>query len=163
MPVVTYKVDHPNNFSEIEKEQFHVLLKKQGKITEPTIEKVKRCTLICICYSDNTIVSIGAIKPKTNSDFNANKANLDELRNEFKLELGYCYTLPSHTRKGHSTKIVQLLLENIKGHNLMASTELRDGNSMKGILERNEFKQYGNSWLSGIHGGQLGLFLRYGK
>jgi hypothetical protein len=45
----------------------------------------------------------------------------------------------------------------------MASTELREDNSMKRILERNKFIQYGNSWRSGIHGGQLGLFLRYGK
>ena len=158
-----FKVDTPKSFSENEKAIFLQLLKKQDKVVNPTIDKINRCNFLGICYKGNLIVSIGAIKPKTNSDFNIEKADLDKIRNEFQLELGYCYTLPSETGKGHSSKIVNLLLSKIAQNNIMASTELNEDNSMKRILERNNFKQQGKPWTSGIHGGQLGLFLKYAK
>jgi hypothetical protein len=163
MAGIVYKIDSPKNFSETERKTFRDLLEKQGKVKNPTIDKVNRCTFLCVCKADNFIVSIGAIKPKTNNDFNPGKANLDKLRNDFQLELGYCYTLPGYTGNGYSSKIVEMLIDKTAGNNIMASTELRDDNSMKRILERNNFKLQGNPWTSSIHGGQLGLFLNYAK
>ena len=125
------------------------------------MEKINRCKFICVCIVDGEIISIGAIKPKTNSDFDSNKADLDKFRNDFSLELGYCYTLPDHTGKGYSSSLVKLLLDKFKDTNLMASTELRIDNSMKRILEKNSFKQYGKPWKSSIHNGALGLFLKF--
>jgi GNAT superfamily N-acetyltransferase len=163
MSEIVYKIGSPKEFSESEKKRFRALLVVQGKVSKPTIEKVNRCYLLCLCKVDNEIISIGAIKPKTNSDFNNNKADLDKLRNDFQKELGYCFTLPNHTGHGYSSALVQQLLKRVEKENLMASTELRLDNSMIRILERNGFKQYGNPWKSGIHNGTLGLFLRYIK
>jgi len=112
---------------------------------------------------DNEIISIGAIKPKTNSDFNSDKADLDKFRNDFSLELGYCFTLPNYTGKGFSSSIVKLLPDKFNHTNLMASTELRIDNSMTRILEKNNFKQFGKPWKSAIHKGTLGLFLKFVK
>jgi hypothetical protein len=163
MSEIVYKIGSPNEFSESEKKTFRDLLVSQGKVSKPTIEKVNRCYLLCLCKADNVIVSIGAIKPKTSSDFNHNKSGLDKLQNDFQKELGYCFTLPNHTGNGYSSTLVQLLLKRVEKENLMASTELYLANSMIRILERNGFKQYGSPWKSGIHNGTLGLFLRYLK
>jgi len=160
---ITYSIESPQTFSETERKSFRDLLEQQGKVNKPTIEKVNRCTFLCICKLGNEIVSIGAIKPKTNTDFDSNKADLDKLRNEFDLELGYCFTMPEHTGKGYSSGIVQLLLDKVSNLNLMASTELRGNNSMIRILERNGFKQFGKPWKSTIHKGILGLFLKFVK
>lgn len=161
MKEITYKIDDPKNFTEEERNTFLNLLKKQNKVSEPTKEKINRCKFICICKVDGEIISIGAIKPKTNSAFDSNKADLDKLRNDFSLELGYCYTAPVHTGKGYSSSLVNLLLAKFSDTNLIASTELRANNSMTRILEKNGFKQYGRPWKSSIHNGTLGLFLKF--
>lgn len=161
MKEITYKIESPKNFSKEEKQVFLDLLIKQEKVQKPTIEKVNRCQLLCVCKVENQIVSIGAIKPKTNSDFNSDKADLNNMRSEFEIELGYCFTLPDFTRLGFSSMIAKMLLGKVGRENLMASTELHSDNSMIGILERAGFKQYGKPWKSGIHGGVLGLYLRF--
>jgi RimJ/RimL family protein N-acetyltransferase len=85
------------------------------------------------------------------------------MRNEFQIELGYCFTLPDKTGQGYSSTITKMLLDKVRSENLMASTELRSDNSMIRILERNGFKQYGKPWKSGIHKGTLGLYLKFAK
>lgn len=163
MKELTYAIDIPQNFSDAVKKIFVDLLIQQGKVNNPTMTKVNRCTFLSICKLNGEIISIAAIKPKTNSDFDSDKADLDKVRNDFSLELGYCFTLPDHTGKGYSSTIVKLLLEKMSGINLIASTELRHDNSMIRILEKNNFKQFGKPWKSTIHKGTLGLFLRYAK
>jgi RimJ/RimL family protein N-acetyltransferase len=160
---IIYKIDTPCNFSEEEREIFCGLLQQQRKVTNPTIEKVNRCILLSVCRVNNQIASIGAIKPKTNSDFNSEKSDLEELRNEFQLELGYCFTLPDKTGQGYSSTITRMLLDMVKNKNVMASTEIRSNNSMIGILERNGFTQFGKPWKSIIHKGILGLYLKFAK
>lgn len=158
---IKFKIGKPNEFTFEEKNEFLKLLKKQNKVLNPSIEKIERCVLLCLAIVNSEIVSIGAIKPNTVSDFDTTKANLYEFRNEFNIELGYCYTLPIQTKKGFSTMIVKLLLDKYTKTNLMASTELRSDNPMIKILEKYNFKQYGKSWKSSIHNGALGLFLKF--
>lgn len=106
MKEIIYRIDSQKNFSNAQKQIFLDLLIKQEKIRNPTMKKINGCTLLCICMVDGKTISIGAIKPKTNSDFNPDKADLDKLRNDFSLELGYCFTLPNHGGKGYSSTIV---------------------------------------------------------
>ena len=105
------------------------------------------------------MVSIGAVKPKTKSDFGSHKADIGELQEKYEWELGYFYTAPEQSGKGFSTTMVRLLMTELVGISLMASTELKEENSMKRILERAGFVRRGKSWNSEIHGGELGLFL----
>lgn len=163
MPTVNFKVDLPEKFSSKEKEIFCEMLLKQGKVKNPSIDKLNNCKILCVCLVNGDTISIGAIKPKSPSDFSKTKANLLDLSSAFTWELGYCYTDISHVGKGYSSAIVKKLIENFGHENLMASTELRINNSMVRILERFGFKQYGNVWKSTIHQGILGLFLRLVK
>lgn len=163
MKEIIYKLASPKNISVVDKNTFLKLLIQQGKIVNPTMEKINRCTALCLCKLDNEIISIGAIKPKTSSDFNSDKSGLEKFRNDFSLELGYCFTLSAHTGKGFSSSIVKLLLDDFNNTNIMASTELRLNNSMIRILEKNNFKHFGNPWKSTIHNGTLGLFLKFVK
>jgi len=160
---IVYQVGVPKDFSNEDLNLFVELLKLQGKVSTPTLIKVNRCKYLGLCINKGEIVSIGAIKPKTNSNFNGEKANLDELRNKFDLELGYCFTLPLHTGNGYSSQLVNLLLEKVSNENVMSSTELRQDNGMLRILQKNGFKLTGQSWKSGVHGGELGLYLKYAK
>lgn len=163
MKEIIYKIDSPKNFTEDERKTFLSLLIKQEKVSKPTMARINACKLLCVCKVDSEIISIGAIKPRTDSDFNSNKADLDKFRNDFSVELGYCFTLPDHTGKGYSSSLVKLLLDKYKDINLMASTELRADNSMTRILEKNHFKHFGKPWKSTIHQGTLGLFLKFVK
>lgn len=154
-----YKIGSPSEFTSADKKEFKELLVKQGKVNTPTIEKINRCKYLCVCIVNNKIVSIGAIKPATSFDFDNKHADLDSMGQDFKIELGYCYTEPAHTGKGYSSQIVKLLLSKCASKKIMASTELVSTNKMIGILERAGFKRYGKEWKSNIHGGKLGLFL----
>ena len=161
MKSITYKIAPPSNFSDSEKQVFLDLLILQNKVINPTRLKIDRCSILGVCIINNEIVSIAAIKPKTNSDFGIEKANLENMRTEFKLELGYCFTRLAHIGNGYSSSLVKLLIAEVKA-NLMASTELSN-DTMSGILMKNGFKQFGKQWKSKIHGGNLGLFLKFVK
>ncbi len=161
MTEVLYKIGTPSEFNEGELDTFLALLKEQGKVTKPTLKKIERCELLGICLTNTEMVSIGAVKPKTNSDFNLDKSALQDLRDEFILELGYFYTKSSFGGKGISSAIFRILIEKLPNENLMASTELRNDNAMVRILEKNGFKLFGKPWKSQIHGKLLGLYLKF--
>lgn len=139
---------------------FCSMLVKQNKVKNPTVDKLNNCKLLCACFLDAKMVSIGAIKPKTTSDFGKAKANLPDQNNNFIWELGYCFTNPGNTGKGYSSMIVKQLIEKFGSQNLMATTELRADNSMGRILGKVGFEQHGATWKSAIHQGEMGLFLR---
>ena len=140
---------------------FVAMLIKQRKVRNPNAKRVKACLSLCICYIDAEIVGIGAIKPKTSTDFSYSKANLPALEKEFEWELGYCFTEPKYQKRGLSSNVVRILMADFINHNIMATTELRADNSMQRILERNGFRQYGQPWKSSIHDDIIGLFLRF--
>jgi predicted GNAT family N-acyltransferase len=158
-----YKIDSPSSFSLSEKEEVLHMLVKQNKVLNPSVEKLNNCKLLCVCFIDTKMVSIGAIKPKTTRDFNKDKANLPNQSDNLTWELGYCFTDPSYTSKGYSSMIVKQLIEKFGDHNLMATTELREDNPMGHILGKFGFEQHGATWKSGIHQGEMGLFLRLTK
>lgn len=140
---------------------FAAALKQQRKVKGNLQKKADRCRLLGIAKIDGEVVGIGAIKSKTNSDFTAQKANIPELADDFKWELGYLYTYPEHARKGIAKNISQLLIQSHGNNNLMAFTEVSTNPGMVRILEAFGFRQYGKPWRSRIHRDYLGLFLRF--
>lgn len=155
-----YKVIKKENLTNHDKNIFAKLLSKQGKVEGNLSKKANRCKVICIAYIDDTPVAIGGIKKKTKSDFSEQKSGLMELEKKFDWELGYIFTDKSYTRKGISSKIVSLLLDQTKNDNLMATTEIETNPAMVKILSKNGFLQKGKTWKSTIHKNELGLFLR---
>jgi len=137
---------------------FVELLEEQGKVQNPSVKKVLKCKVFYICYFDDTPAAIGAIKPKTATTLN--KANMKSMSNEFEWELGYCYTRIKYRNHGISSNIVRMLLADMGKVNLMSSTEIYYDNPMVKILEKCDFRLWGQPWKSSINGGLLGLFLR---
>lgn len=137
------------------------LLVVQGKVDKPTVERIKSCRQLSLCYADSKLVGIGAIKPKTKSDFATTKADLINLEQQFVWELGYFYIDNNFRGYGISTTIARILLKGKDNENILASTELYPDNVMIKVLEKFGFRQYGKPWLSKRHDGTLGLFLKF--
>ncbi|MEO5942416.1 MAG: hypothetical protein ABIP30_15635 [Ferruginibacter sp.] len=74
----------------------------------PSIDKLNKCKILCVCLVNGDTISIGAIKPKSPSDFSKPKANLLDLSIAFTWELGYCYTDINHVGKGYSSSVACL-------------------------------------------------------
>ena len=140
---------------------FGEMLRKQGKVQGDLSTKADRCKWVCIAKLDGTAIAIGAIKLKTVSDFDKEKAGVAQLSNEFEWELGYLYTEGQHSGRGVGSNVVRLLLEAHGAGNLMASTEITANPAMVHILEKHGFRLFGKPWRSAIHGNYLGLFLRF--
>lgn len=160
MDQLMFKICETSSFGETERSTLTQMLREQGKVQGPYENKIDRCRLLCVATLDGQLVGIGAVKQKTASDFDADKANLPELADEFQWELGYLYTRPQYEGQGVASKVVQLLLNAYGDSPIMASTEISANPGMVKILERSGFRLFGKAWKSAIHGKCLGLFLR---
>ena len=158
---IQYNIIRKNDLTDSHRNTFENLLKIQGKVQGKLSEKADRCKLLCIVTSNDTPVAIGAIKSKTQSDFDKQKADLTTLSDDFKWELGYLFTVDNHKGNGIAANIVKLLIKEYGDDNLMASTEINANPAMVKILERNGFRHYGKPWKSNIHKNFLGLFLKF--
>lgn len=156
----SFKVGKPADFTDDEIEIFVELLEKQNKVHDPDVTKVKRCKTIAIGFSWGQPVAIGAIKPKTASDFAIDKANLPDLASDYEWEVGYFFTEKDFEGRGFSSTILTRLLNGYGNGRLMATTEIREGNRMINSLEHRRFKQVGSAWKSTKSGSDLRLFLR---
>ena len=145
---VVYKIFDKASISTEIANIFISMLKKQGKVEPPTIEKIKACRQVVLCYSDRILVGIGAIKTKTKSDFSINKSDLGNLEKKFAWELGYFYIEEKYRKLGIASTIAKLLMFDKQDENILASTELFNDNSMIRILAKYGFKQYGKPWNS---------------
>lgn len=160
MPELTIKIGSPENFSNLEIARFLQLLIQQDKVVNPSIAKISRCKILAAGFVDDEMVCIGAIKPKTASDFTEAKANLSELTNFFEWEIGYFFTKPKHEGNKYSSQLLDSLINDYGSDNLMASTEIRDGNRMINALENRNFVQMGQGWLNSKATETLRLFLK---
>lgn len=161
MEELLFKIIEKENISDKIAAEFTSLLEKQGKVTIPSIDKIKSCLKIVVCYKDGIISGIGALKTKSSSDFNERKSDLQHLEPNFEWELGYFYVDESHRNYGISNMMTKLLLKKFDDENLMATTELFQNNPMKYVLEKYGFRQHGKPWASTKHNGTIGLFLRF--
>lgn len=161
MTNIEFRLISNSELTENDHKTFGELLIEQNKVKGNCFTKAGRCKLICIVKEDAHPVAIGAIKPKSSSDFLASKADIENLSSEFDWEIGYLFTRPKNSGKGIASNVVKMLLEKVKNDNIMASTEISKNTAMVKILKKNGFKQYGKPWKSSIHGNYLGLFLKF--
>lgn len=129
-----FSLVYNTDLTEKDKKVFGELLKEQGKVQGDTFNKASRCKYIIIAYDNDVPVAIGAIKPKTSSDFHLDKANVNNISNIFDWELGYIYTKESYSGNKIASNIVAKLLEEYGEGNLMATTEINDNPRMVKIL-----------------------------
>jgi hypothetical protein len=158
---ITFEIKPPAEFSSLQIEDFLKLLILQNKAGNPSIEKIKKSTFLCMVYADKRAVGIGAIKQVYNTPFD--KANVPDLKSNFTYELGYIFVLDEENLRGQGIgkKICTSLLEKLGNKNVFATTDMDEKNKMKFILEEKlSFKKAGDSYPSREKGKKVGLFLR---
>ena len=158
---ICYEIVYRKSLTDGHRSLFADMLKEQGKVQGDLSAKADRCKLICLAKLNGKTVGIGAIKKKTESDFDENKSGLVHLKDDFEWELGYVFTQKAVAGRGIASNVVKLLLQELAPENLMASTEISANPSMVRILEKNGFIRLGNPWKSQIHDNFLALFLRF--
>jgi adenine-specific DNA-methyltransferase len=139
---------------------FLQLLKKQGQVANPNLETVKSCPYLCLVYSDDIPIAIGAIKQVYKTPFD--KAAVPALKHEFEHELGYIYVLggKKYRGKGLGKKISTHLLKGIGNKPVFATTEESPKNRMRGILQELGFLREGRTYVGAQTGKTIGLYLR---
>lgn len=157
---IQYKIIKKDELNDSYRKIFAEMLRKQGKVQGDLRTKADRCKYICLVEAADQVVAIGAIKPKTESDFSKDKSGLNNLSKDFNWELGYFYTDKTYLGQGIASNITRVLIKTYGNHNLMASTEISDNPAMVRILEKNGFRLFGKPWKSTIHDHYLGLFLK---
>lgn len=158
---LVYQIKEQNYISDNEAATFVGLLTKQRKVTIPSIEKIKTCSKIVLCYADDELIGIGALKQHKSSALE--KAGLAGIEDIFSLELGYFFVSEAFRGLGVSTAIARLLLLDKLEENIFSTTELYADNPMKKTLEKLGFRHFGNPWKSIWHDGTIGLYVRFKK
>lgn len=157
---LTFKIDQPTKFLEKELNDFLQLLIKQDQVTNPNIENITSSAFICLLYSADKAIGIGAIKQVYDTPFD--KAGVPTHKIGYNYELGYLYIdNVSDTRGlGLGKTISKLLLKQVEGKNVFATTEISETNPMKFILEKLGFKKLGDTYIGSKTKKTLGLFVK---
>lgn len=158
---LVYRVVEKSNITDDIALVFIQHLTKQGKVTIPSIDKVRSCCRIVMCFVNDELIGIGALKPNESLAFE--KAGLLSLKEVFAFEIGYFFVSETFRGLGISTAIARLLLVNRLEENILATTELFAHNPMMKTLEKLGFKHYGIPWKSIWHDGTIGVFLKFKK
>ncbi|MFY7909975.1 MAG: GNAT family N-acetyltransferase [Emticicia sp.] len=158
---LTYQVVEKSNITDEIAQVFAEHLTKQGKVTVPSVEKLKTCDKLVLCFADYALIGIGALK--LNESPALKKAGLESLQDTFSFELGYFFVSETFRGLGVSTAIARLLLLDKTEENIFATTELYVNNPMMKTLEKLGFKHYGIPWKSIWHDGTIGVFLKFKK
>lgn len=158
---LAYQVVDKNNITTDIAEIFIQHLTKQGKVTIPSIEKIQMCCKLVLCFANEELIGIGALK--LNDRPALQKAGLLSIEDVFVLELGYFFVSESFRGLGVSTAIARLLLIDKTEENILATTELYANNPMMKTLEKLGFKHFGIPYKSIWHDGTIGVFLRFKK
>lgn len=161
MKELLFKIIDKQDIDDELAKDFIKLLVKQDKVYIPNKRRIQSCEKLVLCYADQELVGIGAIKTATTSVFDKEKANLKEMRSKVSCELGYFYVDCDYRGFGISNTMTRLLLQNKEKDNIIASTELYPNNVMIKVLEKFGFRQFGKPWPSKKHDGTLGLFIRF--
>lgn len=160
MTSLTFEILGKGEITAAKANHFIALLKEQRKVRPPSVARVRQCQKLIFVMWNGAAIGIGAIKPKTLSDFRPDKADLPKLKENIAYELGYFYVKDTHRGLGISSTLARLLLRDYQDCNLIASTELHANNPMISVLHKNGFQRMGKSWKSNIHCGDLGLFVK---
>lgn len=158
---IIYRVVEKSSITDEIAHVFIQHLTKQGKVTIPSIDKVQSCCRIVLCFANDELIGIGALKPNESLAFE--KAGLSSIKDIFVLELGYFFVSETFRGLGISTSIARLLLMNKLEENILATSELFANNPMMKTLEKLGFKHYGIPWKSIWHDGTIGIFLKFKK
>ena len=147
----------------VQRNEFLTLLKLQGQVSNPTMDKINKCVYVSIAYQDNNPIGIGAIKQVYKVPFD--KATVSKLKKQFEHELGYIYVKSDEASPlrglGIGKMISKLLVNRIYNKNVFATTEYSSKNPMVHILNGIGFTQFGIPYTGDKTGKNIALFLKF--
>lgn len=157
---IDFKIAAPDNFEDSQLEDFLELLLKQGQVSNPNIEKLRRCPFLGMVYENDNLIGIGAIKQVYKRPFD--KSGIPELKDKYNFELGYIFLIDKeeYRGKGIGKSLCNKLLKQVENKNIFATTEENDENPMKFILKKIGFSKSGENYTGEETGKQIGLYLR---
>lgn len=126
-----YKYIHklPDECTEEELAKFVEMVKKGDEVDPDGVEdRVKEALVLIYCYENESLVGIGALKSPRTSYRNKvfRKASSPELREQYKLELGWIFIEENKRGQGLSSAIVKEALRNAKGNGVFATTRCQN-------------------------------------
>lgn len=156
---IKYIVEEPNYLTEQQRQYFQKLLKLQGQVENPTMDKITSCSFLCLAYDNELPIGIGAIKKVYKTPFD--KANVTKLKDKYDFELGYLFVLDKkkYREKGIAKTICSELLNKTEDENIFATTEESETNSMKWILKKFDFIKTGETYVGMKTKKNIGLYL----
>ncbi len=146
---IQYILKPPLQFSDTEKEDFEYLLDKQGQI-DKVEGKLERCYKVCLVKLNGDSIGIGALKQVYKSPFAY--SGVSEIQHNYNYEIGYLFVDNESINKDYGSLgvgkyITRLLLSQVTGENVFATTESNDENRMLYILKSFGFKVSGSPYL----------------
>ena len=139
-------VKRPEDCSKEELDKFHDLVLSGGQVLREGLkERILKCKFLGLCYIDNEIVGVSAIKqPDESKTKRILKKAKVEKTNIPQLELGYCVTTKEFRRQGINQKMNNSLLDKLESNeNIYATT---DNDTMRRYLSSRGFRKNGESF-----------------
>ncbi len=145
---IEYILKSPTKFLDTERKDFEYLLNKQGQI-DKVEGKLDRCHIVCLVKLNGSSIGIGALKQVYKSPFKY--AGVSELQNIYNYEIGYLLVDNESIGKDYGSLgigkyITRLLLNQVVGENVFATTENNKENPMYYILQSFGFKVLGSPY-----------------
>lgn len=141
-------IKKPSECSLQELEDFAELVIEGGQVARAGLEnRMRRAKLLAFGYEDGKLVGVVAIKKASwfyvRDVFG--KANEPDQAVDYRYELGWGFTLPDYRRRGITTELSQMLMDNSRDCNLFGTTGTGNEAS-KRILEKYGFEMCGSPY-----------------
>lgn len=159
---IVLAVKAPSDCSAAELREFAAFVVAGGEVVaEGLIGRIESAHALIFLQEASCLVGIAALK-NPNLIYRASvfdKAGVIQNHNQYPLELGWIFILPSARGKGYSKLLLQAAVAHAGGVNIFA-TSRTDNPHMHASLLRASFVKHGNNYASkrGTH--HLSLFLR---
>lgn len=145
---IEYILKSPAKMTTAERKDFECLLEKQGQI-DMVAGKLERCHKICLVKINGNSIGIGALKQVYKSPFKY--AGVAEIQDKYNYEIGYLFVDSESIDEGYGNLgigkyITRLLLNQVNGENVFATTESNEENRMLYILKYFGFRFSGRPY-----------------
>ena len=138
----------PQQCNNIELKTFYDLVVKGGKVLIDGLEdRILNCELLAFCEDHDTIIGVSAIK-KPSKNYREGiivKAKISRKWSELIFEIGYSFTEPECRRKGISSTLKSLLLNEMTARQGILFSTTAIESSQKFLID-NGFKNLGEPY-----------------
>lgn len=141
-----YEIKTPQQCSEDEINEFYKLIELGGQVSLHGLKnRIIASDFLAFCKEDGKTVGVASMK-NPNLGYKSSvfeKAGKESDATSYTYEIGYAFTSPDYRGKKINQKLMQLLIEQVEGENLYATTKT---DSMRHILSKLGFSKHGKDY-----------------